>query len=201
MDFKYCKLEIFIPETHISQLQKALQSVDAGHIGNYDSCMSYSKVTSYWRPLDGTSPYIGNVGEISCEPEVKVEVTVFTEKVDETIQVIKEVHPYEEPVINALPIIGQAFKGKRSLTIRQKGDFFYYTTDSDFMHRIVKRKYRQSWNNAYEILRIEGKGSCEYLQWQVPWRCSRSADKCMLRCDRSIDCSGTGKVLWILWNG
>ena len=97
--------------------------------------------------------------------------------------------------------IGQAFKGKRSLTIRQKRDFFYYTTDSDFMHRIVKRKYRQSWNNAYEILRIEGKGSCEYLQWQVPWRCSRSADKCMLRCDRSIDCSGTGKVLWILWNG
>ena len=65
------------------------------------------------------------------------------------------------------------------------------------MHRIVKRKYRQSWNNAYEILRIEGKGSCEYLQWQVPWRCSRSADKCMLRCDRSIDCSGTGKVLRI----
>ena len=48
--------------------------------------------------------------------------------------------------------IGQAFKGKRSLTIRQKGDSFYYTTDSDFMHRIVKRKYRQSWNNAYEIL-------------------------------------------------
>ena len=103
MDFKYCKLEIFIPETHISQLQKALQSVDAGHIGNYDSCMSCSKVTSYWRPLDGTSPYI------SCEPEVKVEVTVFTEKVDETIQVIKEVHPYEEPVINALPIYRTSF--------------------------------------------------------------------------------------------
>ena len=98
MDFKYCKLEIFIPETHISQLQKALQSVDAGH-----------KVTSYWRPLDGTSPYIGNVGEISCEPEVKVEVTVFTEKVDETIQAIKEVHPYEEPVINALPIYRTSF--------------------------------------------------------------------------------------------
>lgn len=82
MDFKYCKLEIFIPETHISQLQKALQSVDAGHIGNYDSCMSCSQLTSYWRPLGGTSPYIGNVGEISCEPEVKVEVTVFTEKVE-----------------------------------------------------------------------------------------------------------------------
>ena len=90
MDFKYCKLEIFIPETHYFGATEALQSVDAGHIGNYDSCMSCSQLTSYWRPLGGTSPYIGNVGEISCEPEVKVEVTVFTEKVDETIQAIKE---------------------------------------------------------------------------------------------------------------
>ena len=63
MDFKYCKLEIFIPETHITQLQKALQSVDAGHIGKYDSCMSCSQLISYWRPLDGTDPYIGKAGE------------------------------------------------------------------------------------------------------------------------------------------
>ncbi len=68
--------------------------------------------------------------------------------------------------------IGQAFKGKKkSYDQTERRLLFYYTTDSDFMHRIVKRKYRQSWNNAYEILRIEGKGSCEYLQWQVPWRC------------------------------
>ena len=49
MDFKYCKLEIFIPETHLPALQKTLQEVDAGHIGNYDSCMSSSEVTGYWR--------------------------------------------------------------------------------------------------------------------------------------------------------
>ena len=109
MEFKYCKLEIFIPETKILELQKALQKVDAGHIGNYDSCMSVSQVTGYWRPLDGTDPYIGKAGEISCEREVKVEVTVYTEKVEETIRAIKEVHPYEEPVINALPIYKTSF--------------------------------------------------------------------------------------------
>ena len=43
MDFKYCKLEIFIPETHLPALQKTLREVDAGHIGNYDSCMSQVK--------------------------------------------------------------------------------------------------------------------------------------------------------------
>ena len=82
MDFKYCKLEIFLPPSHLEVLQKALQEVDAGHIGNYDSCMSVSPVTGYWRPLDGCNPYIGTNGEISCEPELKVEVTVYTENVD-----------------------------------------------------------------------------------------------------------------------
>ena len=34
MTIQYLKLEIFIPATHFRILQKALQSVDAGHIGN-----------------------------------------------------------------------------------------------------------------------------------------------------------------------
>ena len=109
MDFKYCKLEIFIPEENFPELQKASQSVDAGHIGNYDSCVSCSRLTSYWRPLEGTDPYIGKAGEISCEPEIKAEVTVFKEKVDETIEAIKKVHPYEEPVINVIPIWRTSF--------------------------------------------------------------------------------------------
>ena len=69
----YIKLEIFIPESHFPQLQKALQDVDAGHIGNYDSCLSYSPVIGTWRPLKGTRPFIGEEGKVSCEPELKVE--------------------------------------------------------------------------------------------------------------------------------
>lgn len=104
MVFRYCKFEIFIPETHFPALQKALQDVDAGHIGNYDSCLSYSRVIGTWRPLDGTNPYIGVQGEISAEEELKVEVTVKSEKIQETIDTIKAVHPYEEPVINVIPL-------------------------------------------------------------------------------------------------
>ena len=103
---EYIKLEIYIPELHFPLLQKALQDVDAGHIGNYDSCLSYSHVMGTWRPLDGTHPYIGSKGEISCEPELKVEVTIRSENLKETIAAVKAVHPYEEPVINAIPLIG-----------------------------------------------------------------------------------------------
>ena len=103
-DFPYCKLEIYIPETHLPQLQEALRQADAGHIGRYDSCLSYSSVTGCWRPLPGTRPYAGTIGEISSEPELKVEVTCPTERVDAVIAAVKAVHPYEEPVICAIPL-------------------------------------------------------------------------------------------------
>ena len=104
MEFEYCKMEIFVPKTHLPQIQKALQKVDAGHIGNYDLCMSVSPVTGYWRPLDGCNPYIGDIGEISCEPELKVEVTIRAAAAAQTIAAVKEAHPYEEPVINVIPL-------------------------------------------------------------------------------------------------
>ena len=98
------KLEIYIPESHFKELQRALQSVDAGHIGNYDCCLSYSRVIGTWRPLPGTNPFIGEEGIISEEEELKVEVTVNGKRLDETIAAIKEVHPYEEPVINVIEL-------------------------------------------------------------------------------------------------
>ena len=105
METTLYKLEIFIPETHLSVLQKVLQKVDAGHIGNYDSCLSYSRVTGTWRPLEGTDPYIGETGKISEEEEIKVEVTVKPELLRDTVARVREVHPYEEPVINIIPMM------------------------------------------------------------------------------------------------
>ncbi len=108
-DFACCKLEIFIPETHLEALRQALLEVGAGHIGNYDGCLSYSPVTSCWRPLAGTSPYLGSVGRFSIEPELKVEVACRREQVDETVEAVKRIHPYEEPVIHVIPLYRTGF--------------------------------------------------------------------------------------------
>ena len=101
---QYYKLEIYIPESHFAPLQKALRIVDAGHIGNYDSCLSYSRVIGMWRPLAGTHPYIGSENVMSEEEELKVEVTILSEKLEETLSAVKAVHPYEEPVINVIKL-------------------------------------------------------------------------------------------------
>ena len=49
MESEFCKLEIFLPESHLEAVQQALWSVDAGHIGEYDRCLSWSRVNSCWR--------------------------------------------------------------------------------------------------------------------------------------------------------
>ena len=103
-DFSCCKLEIFIPETHLEPLRQVLLSEDAGHVGKYDGCLSYSRVTGCWRALEGTTPYSGKEGEFCSEPELKVEVTCRTKRVEETLEAIRAVHPYEEPVINVIPL-------------------------------------------------------------------------------------------------
>ena len=105
MQFEFCKLEIFIPATHLEVLREALRGVDAGHLGNYDSCLSYSETTGCWRPLPGSNPFNGEENQLCVAPELKVEVLCRREKLEETIRAVKAVHPYEVPVINAIPLL------------------------------------------------------------------------------------------------
>ena len=99
-----CKLEIFLPETHLEAVQEALWSVDAGHIGAYDRCMSWSRVHSCWRPMAGTDPFLGTPEELCRAEELKIEVCCLGERLEETLSAVRAAHPYEEPVINVIPL-------------------------------------------------------------------------------------------------
>ena len=107
MDFKELKLEIFIPESHMPVLRSALQSVGAGRLGDYDSCLAYSKVTGSWRPLLGSHPYLGATGEVSEAEEIKVEVNILAGDLEQTLNAIYKIHPYEEPLVNVIPILNR----------------------------------------------------------------------------------------------
>ena len=99
------KLEIFLPESHLEVVCQALWSVDTGHIGAYDRCLSWSRVESCWRPLEGTNPFLGTQGELCQAQELKIEVCCRREQLRETLEAIRRAHPYEEPVINVLPLM------------------------------------------------------------------------------------------------
>ncbi len=101
----HIKIEIFIPEEYVKQLNEELSRIDVGHIGNYDHCMSVSTVRGFWRPLAGAHPFQGKTGELCEGIECKVEVNCTIERAKEALEIIRKVHPYEEPVINVIPLI------------------------------------------------------------------------------------------------
>lgn len=110
MEFKEVKIEIYIPEEYILRLRDELNKVNACKIGNYDNCMSVTNVRGYWRPLEGSTPFNGEIGEICTDEECKVEVRCKCEYVKLAIEVIKNVHPYEVPLINVIPLVNDLFE-------------------------------------------------------------------------------------------
>jgi hypothetical protein len=104
------KIELFVPEPFIELLRDELNKVNVGHIGNYDHCLSITEVRGYWRPLAGATPYQGEIGEISAGMECKVEVNCKWGHVREALNVIKHIHPYEEPLINIIPLVNHLFE-------------------------------------------------------------------------------------------
>jgi len=108
--FSEVKLEIFIPTEKLDALRRALSHAGAGQIGNYDSCCAVMEVRGYWRPLAGAQPFQGEIGRVETGVESKVEVNCRSAMVRQIIQAIRSVHPYEEPVINIIPLANHLFK-------------------------------------------------------------------------------------------
>lgn len=109
------KLEIFVPRTHFEPVRLALQQADAGHIGLYDSCLSVTEVTGFWRPLPGADPYDGEIGRLCSAPEYKIEVCCLAEKLADTLAAVKTAHPYEEPVINVIALAATGLTKREDL--------------------------------------------------------------------------------------
>ncbi|MDO5601333.1 MAG: cytochrome C biogenesis protein [Oscillospiraceae bacterium] len=101
----FCKIEIYVPVSHVQPVKEALWKMDAGHIGHYDHCVTESPVTGYFRPLKGATPYIGVMGSDTRVEEIKLEVVCRAAYAERTVNAVKEAHPYEEPVINVIPLI------------------------------------------------------------------------------------------------
>jgi hypothetical protein len=108
-DFMDVKIEIYIPEGYVEPLRDALHQVKAGRVGRYDHCMSISQVRGYWRPLPDATPFEGEVDKINEGVECKVEVRCARVHVRQALRVIKDIHPYEEPLINIVPLVNHLF--------------------------------------------------------------------------------------------
>lgn len=100
------KFFVFAPddEAVIKQIIDAAAEAGAGKIGNYSHCSFVTKGHGMWKSLEGANPHIGQVGEFSKEPEVKIEMECTEQQMPAVKAAIEKVHPYETVVIDAIEI-------------------------------------------------------------------------------------------------
>jgi len=111
-NFTDVKLEIFVPREYALKIRDQLSKIGVGRIGAYDHCVAISVVQGYYRPLPGADPLEGQIGKISETVEHKIEVNCKRELVNEALKVIRSVHPYEEPLVNVIPLANYLFEMK-----------------------------------------------------------------------------------------
>jgi hypothetical protein len=111
-NFTDVKLEIFAPQEYALKIRDELAKIGVGRVGNYDHCLAISPVQGYYRPLPGADPFEGKMEKISEVKEYKIEVNCKRELVNQAIKVIRNVHPYEEPLVNVIPLANHLFEVK-----------------------------------------------------------------------------------------
>lgn len=96
------KLVTFVPSPDVTNLIAALSDAGAGSIGNYDQCAFTSSGTGQFRPLPGADPHIGEVGNITRTPEVRVEMVLPRVRRAAVVHALLASHPYETPAFDLI---------------------------------------------------------------------------------------------------
>jgi hypothetical protein len=99
------KLVVFVPEENTDKVRDALGRAGAGKIGEYSFCSYSVKGIGRFKPSDNANPHIGSAGQLEAVDEERIEVACEKDQASEIIKVIKEVHPYEEVVIDVYPML------------------------------------------------------------------------------------------------
>ena len=93
---KLKKVVVFVPENHLGQVRTAMMEAGAGHIGNYSHCSFVSHGEGSFKALEGTHPFVGKQGELHYEKEARLETIVPDTLLNNVLQAMQAVHPYEE---------------------------------------------------------------------------------------------------------
>jgi len=98
MQNNFFKFEIYVPEYFCEKLKSAVFNAGAGKLGKYDCCAWQTFTgTGQFRPLDGSSPFLGQTGKIEKVKEIKIELICEEKYIGDVIKAIKKNHPYETP--------------------------------------------------------------------------------------------------------
>jgi len=100
--FKLC---FYVPESHLEAVKKAVFAAGAGRIGAYDSCCWQVLGQGQFRPLEGSTPFLGRQGSVEVVAEYRVEMVCDAHKIKRAVAALLDAHPYEEPAWDVIALI------------------------------------------------------------------------------------------------
>ena len=96
---------VFVPKSHAEAVYRTMSEAGAGRQGNYSGCAYMNDGEGRFLPEAGAHPYLGKVGALEKTEETRLEMLCAPECLDAVIAAMRAAHPYEEPVINVLPLL------------------------------------------------------------------------------------------------
>jgi len=96
------KISFFVPESHLESVKSALFMAGAGKIGQYDCCAWQVKGQGQFRALEGSNPFLGEVNCLEFVEEYRVEMVCDEALVEDAIQALLTMHPYETPAYDVV---------------------------------------------------------------------------------------------------
>lgn len=103
------KIIVTVPLDNVNEVRNSMCEVGAGVIGNYTDCTMSTKCIGTFKPNDFANPYIGENNKLEFVEEEKLEVACQVNIVNKVLAKLREVHPYEEPAIDIVPLIDEEY--------------------------------------------------------------------------------------------
>lgn len=101
----YLSFEVFLPQEYIEPLVCEFRRYGILQDGCYDDVYAVTEVWGHWTSLEGAQPFDGEVGTHSITKEKLMKFRVKKEFKELAYSIIKQVHPYEQPVINIYSLL------------------------------------------------------------------------------------------------
>lgn len=91
------RLSFYVPVSHLETVKDAVFDAGGGCYGEYDRCCWQTLGQGQFRPLSGSRPYLGRMGQLEQVDEYKVEMLVEESRVPAVKNALLQSHPYQQP--------------------------------------------------------------------------------------------------------
>ncbi len=165
-DSNQYKLVVFVPQSHVDRVADELFKAGCGLIGEYSTCSFRTKGESSFKGSEYSNPSVGGKETFEKVEEFRLEVVLDSWKLNSVIEVLKEVHPYEEPAFDIY-----ALKNPNSnYGVGAIGEFNDYLPVPAFLSLIAKNlnakgfRYTKGKHDKIKRVAVCGGSGGEYIR-------------------------------------